>query len=72
MNSRSIELEQLNLLAIAFGTKNESQRRSFARLGFVFLKPPQVKFHLPLVSRLEPAKLEFHGNQAPELSMKEE
>ena len=54
------------------GAEDQSDRRAFARLSFIFVKPAQVELHLAFVGGLELAELELDDDEAAEEPVVEE
>lgn len=66
------ELEELDLLGVFAGAKNEAERRLFAGLLLVFGQPTEVKFHLAFELGFEVADLEVNRNEATQAAVEEE
>ena len=59
-NAGLFKPKQLDMFGTLAGTKDQTDRCFLALTTLVGIKPTKIKFHLPLVGRLEPSELEVY------------
>ncbi len=69
LDSTAFQVQELHSFVPFSGAKNQADGTFFTLRALVTIQPTEIKFHLPLITRLEVAKLQLHGDQSAKVAV---